>query len=255
MRQLILSESAGVVRKLVRYQHEPYPAPSPVAKTVEPCAAEPMELPVGTLHRALAGHVSFVPYPTAAVDIPAVDADALRRDPACRRVFLGQLPYYVTEMQLQWLCFTFGGGAVLCDAERITKKQPQSAARLPTGCIHAFIHQRSLDALIAGMHKRLLVDDTGVWVARSYDEAVVLQDYVAMLKGDASMRYPLRPYDTVVVQAATSSFYSRNPCPVAAPLPMPYFAAAAEPSACAGSRSSSEGVQRSPFHNSGEELF
>jgi hypothetical protein len=203
------------------YRNDPYKAPGRVIfyedepihhreddfdrSTPNPVIDEP---PMGTRHTAaLWGRVSFVPYPTEPFyATPAPEDDMVR-------VFIGQLPYFVTDMQLSWLCATFGGGHVVAYPERIMKRQP-NGDRLPTGCIHAYASVYAVEAMATGMHKRMLVDDTGVWHAQTAAEFDVLSSYVASMKADKSLRVPNRPYDSVVVQLATSTYVPINPMPL-----------------------------------------
>lgn len=178
-----------------------------------------------TLHRALIGYVSFVPYPTsldeanvaglvsfgAADAADAADYEQAEQERGWERLFIGQVPYKVTEMQLRWFFHTFGAGASIRDCERITKKSKTGGPRLPTGCIHANIHASCVRDVCERMHKRLLVDDSGVWFAASEAEMQVLNEYVAMLKADPRRRFPERPYDTMVVQVAESHFFPAEP--------------------------------------------
>jgi len=166
----------------------------------------PTSPPEGTRHPSLWGCVSFVPYPTVEFVAPRVPA-ASEHDLV--RVFIGQLPYFVTDMQLAWLCHTFGGSNAVMYPERIMKRQA-NGDRLPTGCIHAYATPEAVEALAAGMHKRMLVDDTGVWHARSQAEFETLADYTSYLKGHRGARAPNRPYDTMVVQMATSTYIPRH---------------------------------------------
>jgi hypothetical protein len=171
---------------------------------------EAPQAPAGTLHAAtLWGRVTFVEYPVTQFHTAAAKPE----DRDMVRVFIGQLPYFVTDMQLSWLCATFGGGNVVAYPERIMKRQP-NGDRLPTGCIHAYASVHAVEAMASGMHKRMLVDDTGVWHAQSAAEFDVLSSYVASMKADRSMRVPNRPYDTVVVQLATSTYVPVNPMPL-----------------------------------------
>lgn len=171
-----------------------------------------------TLHRALIGHVSFIAYPTESLDesffegqAPAPSADADAKDPM-RRIFIGQLPYRVTEMQLQWMFRIFALGAQIYSPERITKKSKTiGATRVPTGCIHAHLRESCLKAVVQNMHKRLLVDDSGIWFARTDAEKDSLDAYVELMKQDPRRRFVDRPYDSLVVQEANSSFQAPNP--------------------------------------------
>lgn len=153
-----------------------------------------------TLHKPLVGKVSFVPYPKTQVAFANtnLNVSAESVDEPLQRIFIGQLPYGITEMQLQWMTQLLGGGVSLFDPEVIIKNQKK------TGCVHARVRDSQLKQLVAGMHKRILVDDSGIWVGRTPSEIQILTQYVAELKADPKKRYPDRPYDTVVVQNATS---------------------------------------------------
>jgi len=187
------------------YRHDPYRG-KVFYFADDAVSAVESELPTGTRHPTLWGRVTFVPYPTEEFRAPPPPTEA---DGELVRVFIGQLPYFVTDMQLDWLCVTFGGGHVFAYPERIMKKQP-NGERLPTGCIHAYATIAGVEAMADGMHKRMLVDDTGVWHAQTSEEFEVLSRYVAAMKNDRSLRAPNRPYDTVVVQRATSTYIPRH---------------------------------------------
>lgn len=204
------------------YRHNPYgkpaymmmaPEPAPIhyaAPAPAPAVAVPAldAAPEGTRHMGLWGAVSFVPYPTEEFHAP--QPDFTHEEPV--RVFVGQLPYFVTDMQLSWLCYTFGGFTVAFP-ERIMKRQP-NGERLPTGCIHGYATPSAVEAMADGMHKRMLVDDTGVWYAQTAEEFDVLTDYVRAMKNDRRLRVPNRPYDSVVVQVATSTYVPDAPMPL-----------------------------------------
>jgi hypothetical protein len=116
-------------------------------------------------------------------------------------------------MQLSWLCHAFGGGSAVVYPERIMKKQP-NGERLPTGCIHAYATPEAVEIMAHGMHKRMLVDDTGVWHAQTHEEFDVLKAHIAAMKQDKKRRIPNRPYDSVVVQLAVSTFVPICPMPI-----------------------------------------
>lgn len=206
-------------KQKMAYRHNPYAktydafvAPAaPVYAAPAPPAVEIPALdaaPEGTRHMSLWGAVSFVPYPTQ--EFYAPQPDFTHEEPV--RVFVGQLPYFVTDMQLAWLCYTFGGFTVAFP-ERIMKRQP-NGERLPTGCIHGYATPTAVEAMADGMHKRMLVDDTGVWYAQTAEEFDVLTDYVRAMKNDRRLRIPNRPYDSVVVQVATSTYVPDAPMPL-----------------------------------------
>jgi len=197
------------------YRHDPYRVRGKVfyfddEDVVTGYNATPDAMPAGTRHTSLWGRVSFVPYPASEFRAPhAPDCD----ESELVRVFIGQLPYFVTDMQLAWLCHTFGGGSAVMYPERIMKRQP-SGERLPTGCIHAYTSPAAVEAMAAGMHKRMLVDDTGVWHAQTHDEFEVLKAYIGTMKVNKQARVPNRPYDSIVVQLAVSTFVPICPMPL-----------------------------------------
>ena len=123
------------------FRHDPY-GTSPLGRVYvgETSAAQSSlesTVPPGTLHAELWGLVSFLPYPTTAFEMPrdAIYPDAAGADTT--RVFVGQLPYFITEMQLAWILYTFGGRHAVLHPERILKRNAQTGERQPTGCIHA----------------------------------------------------------------------------------------------------------------------
>lgn len=224
------------------YRNDPYRARGRVFyfDDSDLAAAPRDEMPEGTRHTTLWGRVSFVPYPATefrpASPTPPAEGELVR-------VFVGQLPYFVTDMQLAWLCHTFGGGSAVFYPERIMKKQP-NGERLPTGCIHAWVAPEAVEAMAAGMHKRMLVDDTGVWHAQTRDEFDVLKEYIADMKVNKHHRVPNRPYDSVVVQLAVSTFVPMKP------MPLTDFPVERGANKHHGHRSAGRSAQRSPAANS-----
>ena len=185
------------------YRYDPY-STNPIIYEEEHFA-----LPEDTLHVALEGKVSFMPYPTEKF---YVEPAPLPKE-AMARIFVGQLPYQVTDMQLNWLCHTFGRGAAVYFPERIVKHDQLRGVKLPTGCIHAYCDPEVVSDLMCGMHKRLLIDDTGVWYANTAKEQEALTEYTQAMKKDRSLRPVNRPYDTVVAQHATSTYVPPPPPP------------------------------------------
>jgi len=181
----------------------PRPAPQRIVHS--------MAIPEGTLHaHRLAGQLAFEPYPTTEFfTVPA-------RLPKAHmtRMFIGQLPYNVTDMQLNWLVDMFARSTVHFP-ERIMKRQDakisrnhgvDSGTKLPTGCLHVYCDPTVVPILKDMMHKRILIDDTGVWYAQSEQEQQFLHAYCAELKADKKKRPFNRPYDTVVVTEAESNY-------------------------------------------------
>lgn len=216
------------------FRHDPY-GTSPLGRVyVGEASATQLSLestvPEGTLHAELWGLVSFLPYPTTVFEMPrdAIYPDETTGDTT--RVFIGQLPYFITEMQLTWILYTFGGRNAVIHPERILKRNVQTGERQPTGCIHAVGSAQGLAQMAHLMHKRLLIDDTGVWFCRNDAEHGVLWDYCRAMKQDIKLRPWERPYDSVVVQEATSGSHLRRqqqqqqPVSRVGRLPPPYYA-------------------------------
>merc|ERR1711964_400933 len=100
-------------------------------------------------------------------------------------------------MQLAWLVYTFGASTTMAaEPERIVKNVTKGGF-LPTGCFHIHIHESSLDVMTQLMHRRILIDDTGAWVARSDREMAALSKYSNELKRHPEKRFQNRPYGTV----------------------------------------------------------
>jgi hypothetical protein len=206
--------------KVEAFRHNPYSSFTPVlygythqenAHQVEPMPAAETMLPEGTRHAQLWGLVTFIPFPSEPFVTP--DSAMPAEGAPLVRAFLGQLPYFVTDMELSWMCYILGGGQTVLWPERIMKRQ-SGGERLPTGCIHGYATPQAIATMASNMHKRMLVDDTGVWHAQTQEELEALSAYVAEMKADKSKRIPGRPYDSVVVQEATSNFVPACPVPL-----------------------------------------
>jgi hypothetical protein len=188
-----------------KYSFNPYDATNTVIVKTERSLSS--TLPEGTLHMDLQCRVSFMPYPTHEF---RANAPTVRKDEMVR-LFIGQLPYQVTDMQLQWLCYTFGRGASVHFPERIVKKDATRGGKVPTGCVHAYVEASAVEGLMFAMHKRVFVDDTGVWYAQTPEEVAALDEYCNKLKMDKRRRFQNRPYDSIVVQHAVSTFVPPPP--------------------------------------------
>lgn len=239
-RRIQLSSSRFIITHLPNMANATTPAPASIAYRHEPyrwagivitsCAKrQHSSLPEGTLHRALEGRVPFVPYPqqgSAGSASPArMGATGTRHVSLGSgvRVFIGQLPYYVTGEQMSWMIGTAAGcNVTMGDVERIMKSKASCnggarggqgpRGRIPTGGLHGTVgSEAEVSALISSMHKRMLVDDTGVWYAGNAAEVEALQWYTAMMKQHALLRPAHRPYQTVVVERATSEYAAPKP--------------------------------------------
>jgi hypothetical protein len=157
-------------------------------------------LPNGTLYHSLRHSVRFIPYPTEKFSAKTPSVQKRRMT----RLFFGQLPYGVTDMQLQWLAFRLAG-TNLHYIERIMRKGLRGT-KIATGCVFAYAEPTDALELIRQLNKRVLIDDTGVWHAENQGQQRTLDEYCGWLRERPGDRHPDRPYSTMVVQCAAVSF-------------------------------------------------
>jgi hypothetical protein len=190
-------------------QHNPY---LPVIKSIQqldesPCpspAPHPKYLPAGTLYECLAAEVNFVAYPETCPE----PAYAQPHKDMLQRIFVGQLPYNVTTSQAEWVV-TEATGCPTFHTEIIHR---WTAGQEPKGCVHTYCHPQDVNRVQA-MSKRILVDDTGIWVADDEAQTAALLSFCASLKKDKKHRIANRPYQPVVLEVAKSSFRPREDAP------------------------------------------
>ncbi len=174
-------------------------------------------------HAALRGNCGFIPFPPAAdmlADVAqwaaGVHASRGGKDAvATTTVFVGQMSFDLTELQVAWLCYAFGALTV-GSVKPITHKVKTMGRRggaaaggkikmLPTGGFHVTCDGETAAWLAQAMHKRVLVDASGVWVAATPRDKCHMDAHVAALHANAKLRTRGVPYESVVVQAATST--------------------------------------------------
>jgi len=188
------------------YRHDPYDAERSCLVSYEPEIAPTTEqaLPAGTIHKMLHGYVTYFPYPEQAIEVSEPTADDQQY--MTTKAFIGQLPFHVTQMQLAWICSILG--CRVANPQRIMKTQ--GGVRQPTGGVHVFCDEATYKSMQQNMHKRVLIDDTGIWFAATAAEKQAMDSYVAYLHENRQLRRSGRPYDSVVVQLATSTFVPRR---------------------------------------------
>jgi len=157
------------------------------------------------LHTELMGQVNYVPYPEK--DNRAAFTNC-RKD-QLQRLFIGQLPYDASPMQVQWIVYQATGKEVFL-SEKIQK---WTGNRQSKGCVHTYCYHEDTDLIINFLHRRVLVDDTGVWIAADAEQHELLEAYCKKMKEDKTMRFRERPYQPVVAQLATSNFVPRTSSP------------------------------------------
>ena len=181
------------------FSHNPYDMERSRLVSFDSAVPAIAPLPEGTLHHMLHRHVTFVPYPTEALEVSEPTADELQYMTV--KAFVGQLPFNATHMQLAWICQLLGCRVV--NPQRIMKTQ--GGVRQPTGGVHVFCDAATLEVLQQNMHKRVLIDDTGVWFASTAAQKAALDSYVAYLHANR-IRAMGRPHNSVVVQPAVSTY-------------------------------------------------
>lgn len=213
------------------YQHQPYAArvlmtdsPRSVSPGLSSVGPDMDPLP-GTLHIDLHARMSFYAYPARGEDVPTFHAPLPKEDMV--RIFIGQLPFGTTSEQLEW---------VIQEVTRLPVYFTESihnwtGEKQSKGCAHTYCHPADADAIINALHRRALIDDTGIWVAETEDERRILEAYCMSMKKDKLRRFQQRPCQPVVAQRATSTFVRRQAevCPRVTP-PYNHFAAPAPPS-------------------------
>eukprot|EP00331_Platyophrya_macrostoma_P011831 CAMPEP_0176431374 /NCGR_PEP_ID=MMETSP0127-20121128/14781_1 /TAXON_ID=938130 /ORGANISM="Platyophrya macrostoma, Strain WH" /LENGTH=253 /DNA_ID=CAMNT_0017813383 /DNA_START=58 /DNA_END=819 /DNA_ORIENTATION=- len=189
------------------YVHQPYGArvllsdsPRSMSPGPQSSCGDSVALP-GTLHTALIGRVNFVPYPLAGEEIPKLPLPSASKA-NLTRLFLGQLPYGTTAEQLQWVVHEVSRRAVYF-TETIHTWTGEKQCK---GCAHTYCAADDASTIIEKLHRRALIDDTGIWVAETEDECDALENYCESMRVDKSKRHHLRPCQPVVAQMAVSSF-------------------------------------------------
>lgn len=158
-------------------------------------------LPSGVVHRALEGRCRFIAFP------PHITADengtttgggnnknngrstggvdhSIRNLPA---LFIGQVRFETTSAELIWL------------VQRICGACASHLEGRGAGCYLLYCKSEADLPLVRSLHKRVLFDVGGVWLARTAEEVDALCEYVAL---DASLlsRSARLPRDSMVVE-------------------------------------------------------
>jgi len=124
------------------------------------------------------------------------------------RLFLGQLPFCVTDDELNYAISIATGGLVLHHIERIVNWKK---GRSPTGCVHAYCRPEDANAVLSA-HLRLRFDENGVWFARNDEEVEALKKYVPQqvspvaIDASNSVVQSAMPSGLVTIEAARSTY-------------------------------------------------
>ena len=114
------------------------------------------------------------------------------------RLFLGQLPYNITDE-----CLNYALGIMIRSAvyyvERIVKKGK------PTGCLHAYCVPAEAEKILSASH-RVLFDEVGFWWPLTEQQSVCLSHYISYLSANAMHRPACLPYQSMTVEQARSTY-------------------------------------------------
>ncbi len=209
---------AAVLAAGSRFSHNPYAcaagfeaalgddeAPHSISRSESPAGRAESPAFGATLHRSLAGHVNFEPFPPCSRANPRLRFDKH----CCSRLFVGQIPYATPPAEVEWMVFAATGRRAYF-TETI---QRWTGSRAPKGCAHTYCLPADAAHIVRHLHRRMLVDDTGVWIAADAQQCAALGEYCAAMKAAPTLRFRDRPYQPVVVELATSDFVPRRATP------------------------------------------
>jgi hypothetical protein len=111
------------------------------------------------------------------------------------RVFFGQVKREVSPSQMCWLI------------HRVCGVVPIHVESRTSGCYYAYASNQMDSRAMRNMHKRVLFDSEGVWIARDAERSVVLNDYVVDTRDSFP---PHLPKDTIVVEEPRPQKKRRN---------------------------------------------
>lgn len=112
------------------------------------------------------------------------------------QMFLGQVPFRITDGELLYMFSVLAGVDVLY-VERIVQGDSNK------GCIQLFVHEETAEHAQRMIHKRVLFDQGGFWYATSAEERALLESQCAAQGGP---KHKGLPYNSVVLERSTSTF-------------------------------------------------
>lgn len=156
--------------------------------------------PFGKHSEALEGRVTLFPLPNAEFVVPQTSCPR----ELMTKLFIGQLPYDVSDAMLTWAVFRATSGRGLFHVERIVRWK---AGRQPSGCVHAYCFPGDADCIVGALKSRLLFDTIGVWCVTDASSQAALAAYCAELRARPSAERPIDiPCQPMTVERATSSY-------------------------------------------------
>lgn len=172
-----------------------------VASSMSPSSYEsfPSRVPFMT-HEPLLGAVMFTAFPEFLEDIPIPEPPCGKHQMV--RLFIGQLPFAVTDAQIDFAVATATGGCHVYYVERIVNWKK---GRTPTGCIHA--HCLEIDFLrITRVNQQVLFDSDGVWVPSNSQQLAIMGDYIRNVAAEKKGKRCNVPHQAVTVERANSTY-------------------------------------------------
>jgi len=123
----------------------------------------------------LDGHVEFYPWANA-VDAPVFPTKAPTFKEGKRRVFIGQLPYWVPDNVSSMLYVL--RNILGCEVDELSfNSRTTREGRMWTGSAQISCSVLDYEALIEALNLRVLFDETGFWLAHNETEAKILREY------------------------------------------------------------------------------
>jgi hypothetical protein len=110
---------------------------------------------------------------------------------SARCVFMGHMKFETTAAEVRWLI------------RKLTGVTPLKAEPRAKGCFLVHLATEADETAVRGLHRRMLMDHHGVWVARNASEAQTLSDYVSFVlsrSNKASQKRLRLPKDCVTVE-------------------------------------------------------
>ena len=109
------------------------------------------------------------------------------------RVFVGQTTYYTTPRSLLWVVYE------VC---HVIVRFVETMRVHPAGFLYLYVQTlEDRDRMILAMHKRVLFDAHGVWVAQDFEQATALAAFISSERRTIVPMVPL-PRESMVVEAS-----------------------------------------------------
>jgi hypothetical protein len=123
------------------------------------------------VRRELIGRCQHYTFPERSRERTLLRSRAPNPRPAhVAQLFLGQVPFRITDGQLLHMFWALAGVDVLY-IERVVQGDSKK------GCIKLFVHEDNAEAAMRAIHWRVLFDEHGFWVATNWEQYYTLQEH------------------------------------------------------------------------------